>query len=337
MLLQNGTLHAQYPYKRIGGSSLNTAAATLRSQLGIRNSTQLTPFASMAGYDDKSSTPVGYGLNSVLAPLKSGGIAVSIGLDGNGQTTSVNLVGGRNAESTISGEGEITTADLRLLIFFSATVACAASINFDITGGVSPVASISGSSDLDAELGSINGILASITATASVTGSLSSSLNAQATIACIAALNSSISGAVQIVSSMSGAATVSPVIKAKWEMLSTITGQCTVVGAIKATAHLISTIIGDSDTDFDVLAKAQIAAEITPFTDLSPQGLASAIWNSLADEFNSSGTMGQKINSAASAGDPWITELPGTYPPGSAGDVIGKKILKLVKLIPSGL
>ena len=39
-----------------------------------------------------------------------------------------------------------------------------------------------------------------------------------------------------------------------------------------------------------------------------------------------SGSMGDAINRAASAGDPWGTVLPGTYAPGTAGDMIGNYV-----------
>ena len=38
------------------------------------------------------------------------------------------------------------------------------------------------------------------------------------------------------------------------------------------------------------------------------------------------GSMGDKINAAASAGDPWATVLPGTYGIGTAGDLIGNNV-----------
>ena len=41
---------------------------------------------------------------------------------------------------------------------------------------------------------------------------------------------------------------------------------------------------------------------MSPFTELSPQGLAQAVWNSLATEYNTSGTMGKKLNTASSGG-----------------------------------
>ena len=38
------------------------------------------------------------------------------------------------------------------------------------------------------------------------------------------------------------------------------------------------------------------------------------------------GSMGAAINSAASAGDPWATSLPGSYGPGTAGNLIGSNM-----------
>ena len=37
--------------------------------------------------------------------------------------------------------------------------------------------------------------------------------------------------------------------------------------------------------------------------------------------------MGNKLNSAASAGDPWTTALPGSYAAVSAGYIIGNQVL----------
>jgi hypothetical protein len=52
---------------------------------------------------------------------------------------------------------------------------------------------------------------------------------------------------------------------------------------------------------------------------LSPQGLANAVWSAFDSDNNTPGTMGAKLNAAASAGDPWSTLLPGSYAPGTAG------------------
>lgn len=70
-----------------------------------------------------------------------------------------------------------------------------------------------------------------------------------------------------------------------------------------------------------------LEGHITPFTELSPQNLAAAVWQAIATEYNEAGTMGNKLNSASSAGDPWTAALPGSYAPGEAGYIIGNQVL----------
>ena len=55
---------------------------------------------------------------------------------------------------------------------------------------------------------------------------------------------------------------------------------------------------------------------------LTPAQIASAVWKAVSSENNDSGTMGNKLNSASAAGDPWTAEMPGSYADGSAGSVI---------------
>lgn len=52
----------------------------------------------------------------------------------------------------------------------------------------------------------------------------------------------------------------------------------------------------------NIKALGQMTGEMTPFTELSPQGLAQAVWDSLASEYNTLGTMGAKLNTASSGG-----------------------------------
>lgn len=49
-------------------------------------------------------------------------------------------------------------------------------------------------------------------------------------------------------------------------------------------------------------AIGHMSGDITPFTELSPQNLAAAVWQAMAAEYNASGTMGNKLNFAASGG-----------------------------------
>jgi hypothetical protein len=51
-----------------------------------------------------------------------------------------------------------------------------------------------------------------------------------------------------------------------------------------------------------VRATGNLSGDITPFTELSPQNLAAAVWETIAADFNEAGTMGNKLNLAASGG-----------------------------------
>jgi hypothetical protein len=49
-------------------------------------------------------------------------------------------------------------------------------------------------------------------------------------------------------------------------------------------------------------ATGTLEGAVTPFTELSPQNLAAAVWRAIATDFNDSGTMGNKLNLASSGG-----------------------------------
>jgi len=51
-----------------------------------------------------------------------------------------------------------------------------------------------------------------------------------------------------------------------------------------------------------------------------------AVWDATAASHNTAGTTGNKLNSAASAGDPWTTAIPGAYAAGSAGYILGNNL-----------
>jgi hypothetical protein len=62
-----------------------------------------------------------------------------------------------------------------------------------------------------------------------------------------------------------------------------------------------------------------LVGEFTPFTELSPQSLAAAVWSALASGNNDPGTMGELLNSSGAGGNPWITAIDGAY---TAGDIM---------------
>ena len=103
------------------------------------------------------------------------------------------------------------------------------------------------------------------------------------------------------------------------EVLASIGGTSSMTGALNLLAGAVADIIGTGSMTGTPKGRAYMSATITPFTELSPEGLATAVWNSVAAQFNVAGSMGNKLNSASAAGDPWTAELPGLYASGSAG------------------
>jgi hypothetical protein len=65
----------------------------------------------------------------------------------------------------------------------------------------------------------------------------------------------------------------------------------------------------------------------TSENEFSPAALASAVWDALTADYNTAGTMGAAMSAAGGAGDPWITNLPGTYVAGQAGYILGNQVL----------
>jgi len=64
-------------------------------------------------------------------------------------------------------------------------------------------------------------------------------------------------------------------------------------------------------------------------SEATVQQIVEGVWNAIAADFNTAGTMGNKLNSAGSGGDPWSTDLPGTY----TGDQAGALLLAYLKKI----
>lgn len=59
---------------------------------------------------------------------------------------------------------------------------------------------------------------------------------------------------------------------------------------------------------------------------LTAAGIADAVWDELISGHAIVGSTGAKLTSAASAGDPWSTALPGAYASGTAGYIVGNRI-----------
>lgn len=118
---------------------------------------------------------------------------------------------------------------------------------------------------------------------------------------------------------------------------SDLTLNVSVTASLTALAQLVSNLTSSITLNGTNTATGEMSANITSLTTLSPENLAAAVWNAIAANFNNSGTTGAKLNSAASAGDPWSTILPGTYTGDEAGKIVAdlEILIKQVKALTS--
>lgn len=82
------------------------------------------------------------------------------------------------------------------------------------------------------------------------------------------------------------------------------------LGAIVGLSASLSASI--SLTNSNNFATASLSASISSQTALSPETLAASLWNSLASSYNVAGTMGEKLNDAGSASNPWTEVIEGS-------------------------
>jgi hypothetical protein len=104
------------------------------------------------------------------------------------------------------------------------------------------------------------------------------------------------------------------------DMIGALAGQGDLTGAIGAFAELIGHLLGEGSASASTMtARGFMEADIYVNTGTaSTKELAAEVWNSVASSFDESGTMGNKVNSAGTAGDPWTADLD-DYTAGTAG------------------
>lgn len=125
------------------------------------------------------------------------------------------------------------------------------------------------------------------------------------------------SAALQLVVSATGTATIT------FSHSATLAGALYGAGAadfsLTVPAAALGAIVDATGTATFALSAAgtpsaigHLAGDITPYTELSPQSLAAAVWSALAASNNEAGSMGELLNSAGAAADPLLGTVEGT-------------------------
>ena len=305
-LIGNQSVLSKHPGRDIGGGAIGlghnrTDFSKVSRMRGVFNSAQWEP---------KSGVPDGYRPPYAwVLPMKDGALRSNYeGLDGSA-TLAANLAGGLNAEGALSGVGTISSASTSLLGNILAAISGSGTLSAGIAGSLQAVAAINGSgsvtalldalADLDADLtgagdltGSLAigfGLAAALAGAGTLTGNLAGSINAEADLSGVGSLVAAITGAKFMTAGLTGTGSLSVAdLRGIATIVAGLTGSGTVTGNFGATPASLSAdiVIGASDP-------------------LSPENLAAAVWNALAAVYNNPGSMGEKMNDAGGAADPW--------------------------------
>jgi hypothetical protein len=315
MLLGNYSVLTKTAGKFIGGSTV----ADTRANFG-KTGASYNRYA--GGVSDKCSTPSGYAPGDAwVSPRKGGGMAAYKTVLGIGSLSSANLAGGLNGEAPLTGSGDISTAAIEWIIQAVSALSGSGALSVDITGSLEALADLSGTGDVVGAINAALSLFADLSASGTVAGDLAASLAAAAALTGSGDLAAGIAGAIQAASALTGSGTISNAeINAIWNMLSDLTGEGSATANINALAHLVVALTGAGELTAAIIAKASMSADIIVTGDiLTAANVGPAVWGALASSNNDSGSMGEKLNDAGSASNPWTEDLSGVQTAGTAG------------------
>ena len=176
-------------------------------------------------------------------------------------------------------------------------------------------------------MGDKGGLLSATTTiagTSSTTISMAMGLAAAADLTGSGTITSGLSLVIQLACDILASGTISASLVGKLEMAASLSGSGDLTGSLSLLAYCVSELTGSGTISATAFGTAGLSADISSSGTLSPENLAAAVWNAVAASFNTAGTMGAKMNSAASAGDPWSTVLPAGYLATEAGGILAQ-------------
>jgi hypothetical protein len=103
-----------------------------------------------------------------------------------------------------------------------------------------------------------------------------------------------------------------------------------------AIINLVTTLTGTGTLSYtELMGLFMLSAHIYVNTGSADvDQLVAGVWDANASKYNTGGTMGQKLNAAGTAGDPWTTDLPGPYTGVQAGKIVGEYVDQKISEVP---
>lgn len=119
-------------------------------------------------------------------------------------------------------------------------------------------------------------------------------------------LNATAALAIAMQCAMAGSGTMSATIEGRGNIEMDMTGSGDMSADMTAIANATIAMLGTGDLEAAILAYGNMSIDITVTgTGLSTANVGQAVWSALAAANNDAGTMGEKLNDAGSASNPW--------------------------------
>lgn len=144
---------------------------------------------------------------------------------------------------------------------------------------------------------------------------------------------------ISMVAALSGSGTISSASAAAYlNLAATLAGEGDLTGSVTAIAHATAALAGEGDITSTIRALGTLAASlVVTGTGLTTSNVGAAVWAAIASSNNEPGSMGEKLNDAGSASNPWTEALPGAYVAGTAGYILGNQLANILSGIGSRL
>lgn len=175
-----------------------------------------------------------------------------------------------------------------------------------------------------------------LNADSDLTGNLSNGINIISNLDGTSSLTANLSLITSMIASLTGSSSVTAALVGVVQCASSLSGTGNLNGGLNIVAYLQSALSGT--TNITASLRGTLGMEADIFVNQSQatvDEIVAGVWNAIAADFNTAGTMGNKLNSAGSSGDPWSTILPGTYTGDQAGAIVDRleDLIKQVKAL----
>ena len=163
-----------------------------------------------------------------------------------------------------------------------------------------------------------------------VTSNLSSGINLLADLDGSGTItDAQLSLIVQLAADLSGSGTITTAsLVGIVSLQASLAGTGGLTAGLSLIAFMNSVLDGTSSVDASLRGTLSMSAAIyVNQSQATVQELVDGVWNALTADYANPGSTGEALAAAGSAGDPWLTPLPGAYLPGTAGSIIGNLTL----------